>query len=306
MGVATAVIPRAFALLPRPIAARLARPYIAGDCVQDAVDIAAALDRQGISPTLDILGESVRDPERAHAYTTEYISALQSLVRAGLRPHVSVKPSALGSLVDWQLCQRNVRAIAEAASALGGLVCIDMEWSHQIDQTIDLYRALRTSGVGNVTMVIQARLHRSQRDLRDLATLHPHVRVCKGIYREPRAIAFEDPEAIRQNFVFCVETILRAGGYPAIATHDEALVFASLARLKDLDVDPDGYEFQMLLGVRSDLARMLVHDGHPVRLYIPYGSEWQAYTARRLKESPQIRQHVVKELLRSARRGDAT
>jgi proline dehydrogenase len=299
MAFANAVAARLFPFVPRPIARTLSARYIAGTTTDDAVRVARDLRSRGLQVTVDILGESVSSPAAAETYTNSYLDALASLDEAGMRPHVSVKPSALGSLIDWKLCRTHVQRIVEQAATHGGDVCIDMEWSHAIDGTIGLYRGLRSAGLDNVAMVTQARLHRTRGDLVQLAPLQPHVRVCKGIYPEPSRIAYTEAEAIRRNYVFCLDTLLASGGYAAIATHDEALVVAALERLAAHERSRETYEFQMLLGVRQDLGESLAAAGHTVRVYVPYGPDWHQYAARRFKESPQIVGYVVRALAQS-------
>lgn len=296
VGLADATAARLFPFVPRRVVRALSARYIAGPTAEDAVRVATRLRERGILVTLDVLGESVRSETEAFAYAADYLDALVALEEAGLRPHVSVKPSALGSLVDWSLCERYVAHIAEAAAARGGTVCLDMEWAHAIDGTLDLYRSLRDKQLESVTMVVQARLHRTRSDLVTLAPLVPHVRICKGIYPEPARIAYTDPEAIRCNYIFCLDTLLESGGYAAIATHDEALVVAALERLAHHRRRPDGYEFQMLLGVREDLAESLAAAGHRVRVYVPYGKDWHQYAVRRFRESPHVLGYVAREL----------
>jgi proline dehydrogenase len=173
-----------------------------------------------------------------------------------------------------------------------------MEWSHAIDDTLELYRGLRNAQLDNVTTVVQARLHRTRSDLVALAPLLPQVRICKGIYPEPAGVAYTDPEAIRRNYLFCLDTLLESGGYAAIATHDEAVIVSALERLAQHGRRPETYEFQMLLGVRQDLAESLAAAGHPVRVYVPYGEDWHKYAARRVRESPQIVGYVVRAQVR--------
>jgi proline dehydrogenase len=299
MAFVNAAAARLFPFVPRPIARPLAARYIAGTSTDDAVRVARDLRSRGLQASVDILGESVASREEAEAYTNSYLDALAALDDAGMRPHVSVKPSALGSLLDWELCKTHVQRIVEQAAVYGGDVCIDMEWSHSIDGTIGMYRELRAAGLDNVAMVTQARLHRTRSDLAQLGPLEPHVRVCKGIYPEPSRIAYTEPEAIRRNYVFCLDTLLASGGYAAIATHDEALVVAALERLAAHERGRDTYEFQMLLGVRQDLAESLAAAGHTVRIYVPFGPDWHQYAARRFKESPQIIGYVMRSLAQS-------
>jgi len=311
VALASAAAARLFPLVPRPVARSLSARYIAGVTVGDAVGVSTRLRTRGLLVTLDILGESVRSAAQASAYADDYLDALAALFQAGLNPHVSLKPSALGGVFDWRLCEQHVACIAQAAGSCGGLVCLDMEHSSTIDRTLALFQRLRARHLDNVTTVVQARLHRTQSDLVDLAPLRPRVRICKGVYPEPARIAYVDSEAIRRNYVYCLDTLLQSDGYAEIATHDEALIVASLERLSRHNRSPETYEFQMLLGVRQDLAETLVAAGHAVRVYVPYGEDWHRYAARRIRESPQLLGHVMRAqahraLMRLSRRSPAT
>jgi proline dehydrogenase len=292
VAVGNAAAARLFPLLPRRVARGLSARYIAGESITDAVAVGTRLAERRLIVTLDVLGESVRSEGDATRYADQYVEALAALDAAGLEPHVSLKPSALGSLVDWRVCEENVARIAAAANLHRGLVCLDMEWSETVKGTLELYRGLRERGIDNVSMVAQARLHRTRTDLAELAPLRPRVRLCKGIYPEPARIAYTEPEAIRRNYVFCLETVLEGGGHPEIATHDESLVVAGLERIAKYD--SPAHEFQMLLGVRQDLAESLAAAGHTVRIYVPYGQDWHHYARRRLRESPHIVGYVVR------------
>jgi proline dehydrogenase len=285
---------RLYQVTPPPLARRLSRRYIAGQTVKEAVDVASRLKAHGLLATVDILGEGVTTAAGASRFAQRYLETLAALREAELQVHVSVKPSALGSLLDWQLCEEHMAAIAEAAKLGEGFVCVDMEASDAVPGTLALYRRLRSRGLDNVGVVIQARLHRARNDIVDLAVVRPNVRVCKGIYVEPASIAYGDREAIRRNYVFCLDTLLRSRGFAAIATHDEALVVAALERLVAHNRGTDSYEFQMLLGVRDDLAESLASAGHPVRVYVPFGEESQQYASRRLRENPEFAAHVVR------------
>ena len=212
--------------------------------------------------------------------------------------NVSVKLTALGLLLDEARCLENMRALLRAASETNGFVRIDMEDAQCTDRTLAIYRSLRAEFAGRVGVVLQARLRRTLDDI-DAVTAEPaNFRLCKGIYLEPRAIAYTDAEIIRDNFALALERMFERRAYVGIATHDEKVVWEALRLIRRFGLAPSQYEFQMLLGVEEDLRRILLKAGHRVRVYVPYGEEWYAYSVRRLRESPQIAGHAFRALLR--------
>jgi proline dehydrogenase len=297
---ADSLLARLVPLAPRPIVAGIAARYIAGDDLASALAVATALHGRGARATLDILGEAVTDEREADVFADGYVEALDRLVGAGLEPHVSIKPTALGSELDWDACGRRVRRIMDAATAVGGTVNLDMEDATTTDGTIALYRELRAEGHDNLAIVLQARLHRTRADVAALAPLAPHVRLCKGIYRESPAIAYVDDADIRASWLECLDVLLDAGSYVAIATHADVLVRGALEALERRGRTPASYEFQTLLGVREELVARLVSEGRTVRVYVPYGPQWYDYAMRRMRESPQVAGHVARAVVSRA------
>ena len=214
----------------------------------------------------------------------------------GLDANISIKPTMLGLKIDEDLCADNVTAVVRRAAELGSFVRIDMEDHTCTDATLRLYRRIQGAHPTAVGVVLQSYLHRTTADVADLLPLSPNIRMCKGIYREPRAIAWEDFETIRANFIYNVDKLLSAGAYVGIATHDPHLVWAGMAAVDRLQVDRDRYEFQMLLGVAGTLRRKLVTKGHPLRVYVPFGELWYEYSIRRLRENPNIAGHIIRNL----------
>jgi proline dehydrogenase len=212
--------------------------------------------------------------------------------------NVSVKLTALGLLMDKARCLENVRALVRAAAETSGFVRIDMEDAQCTDPTLAIYRDLRAEFPGRVGVVLQARLRRTIDDIGALTARPANVRLCKGIYLEPRGIAYTDAEIIRDNFTLALERLLERNAYVGIATHDERLVWEALRLIRKFGLAPAQYEFQMLLGVEEELRRILLRAGHRLRVYVPYGEEWYAYSVRRLRESPQIAGHALRALLR--------
>jgi proline dehydrogenase len=287
--------------VPEPIVRRLGAPYVAGTTLDDALRTVAALRADGLEATLDILGEHVADRAAARAAADAYIVTLDALERNGLESHLSVKLSGLGYGLGLEVVGEGVERIVCRAEELGSFVRLDMEDSSMADDTLALYRRLRAAGHESVGVVLQARLWRTAADVEALAPLVPRVRLCKGIYLEPPAVGLQDREAIRRSFAALLRRLLRGGGHIALATHDEALVVDALDALAEAGADPERYEFQTLLGVRPDLARLLARD-HRVRVYIPFGVDSFAYAQRRLRENPQIAGYVARDVIRDTAR----
>jgi proline dehydrogenase len=271
---------RVLPAVPRPVVQLFSSRYIAGPTLADAVDTVRALNDEGKRATIDVLGEESAREDEAQAITQAYCDVFAAIEREELDGNASVKPTALGLDLSYDLCRENLEEILLAAH--GNFVRIDMEDSSTTSDTLRLYRELREGGFDNVGVVLQARLRRTLDDIRSLADLTPNVRICKGIYLEPASIAFTDYEAVRANFVCALDALRRIGAYIAIATHDEWLIGQALERVRGAG----HYEFQMLLGVREERASELVADGHPLRVYVPYGEQWYEYSLRRMQENP--------------------
>jgi len=219
------------------------------------------------------------------AIVRAYQDVFADIEHCGLDANVSVKVTALGLKLGYDICRDDLRVVVEDAASRGNFVRIDMEDSSTTDDTLRLYRELRESGHDNVGVVLQAMLRRTVADIQALADLKPSVRLCKGIYLEPGSIAFTDYEAVRANFVRCLEALLDAGCYVGVATHDEWLIGESLVRISRQGLEPLEYEFQMLLGVREQRRDQLVAEGHRLRVYVPFGEHWYSYSLRRLQEN---------------------
>ena len=283
--------------VPKRVVRTLSSRYIAGSELEDARQVVAELNADGKLATVDVLGEEVVDETEAAAIAAEYVAALDVFERYDLDANVSIKPTALGLTLGYDLCKKNVEAVIAAAEPTNRFVRIDMEDSSTTDETLRLFRELRDEGHGRVGPVLQASLKRTVADAATLAGAS--VRLCKGIYIEPESIQFRDDQAVRASFVRTLETLLDADCYAAIATHDEWLVDQSLRLLRERDLPHDRYEFQMLLGVRPELGDRLVADGHRLRIYVPYGRQWYEYSLRRLQENPKIAGYVAGAMGRS-------
>jgi len=284
--------------VPRSLVRRISAPYIAGPTLEDARSTVASLNAAGKRATIDVLGEEVHNAAESEAIADAYRDVLTAIAADGLDANISVKLTGLGLKVDLDLCRSLLEGLVREAGARGSFVRIDMEDASCVDDTLALYRALRGSGHDNVGIVLQAYLKRTLTDIAELRDLRPSVRLCKGIYIEPGAISFKDPDVIRRSFVSCLDTLLDEGARVAIATHDEQLIGESLVRVASLP--PDGYEFQMLLGVRESRADELIAAGHPLRVYVPFGQRWYEYSLRRLQENPQMAGVIAKATLARA------
>ena len=294
------VLSRSLPLVPRPLVRRIARRYIAGDRLAEAVKVVRALNGNGYMATLDVLGESVSSGDLVEHAVQEYLRALRAIRDERLDSNVSVKLTQMGLKLDPALCLSRMRSLCRAAAELGNFVRIDMEDSSCTGPTLDLYRTLRAEGVANVGVVLQAYMRRSHRDVRELPE-RSNVRLCKGIYVEPRAIAYQDRAVIRKNYARLLEEMLDRGFYVGIATHDEELVWEALQIVDRRAAGREAYEFQMLLGVDEQLRGLIHGEGHRLRVYVPYGDNWYAYSLRRLKENPRLAGYVALNLLRRKR-----
>jgi proline dehydrogenase len=294
-------IARTLPAIPKPIVRRLSDRYIAGSALADAIETVRTLNAAGKKATLDVLGEEVGTVEEAVVIRAEYEEAMEAIEREGLDANVSVKPTALGLKVDPELCADNVRALVLKAAERGRFLRMDMEDSTTTTATLDLYRRLRSEGHDNIGIVLQAMLRRTLDDVLGLAELAPNVRVCKGIYVEPAELAYQGDEAIRFNFVEAMSALWSNGAKVAVATHDDVLVAKALALIEERRLGLERYEFQLLLGVREELADELVRGGHTVRIYVPYGRKWYEYSLRRLQENPKVAGYVARDTLRRLR-----
>jgi proline dehydrogenase len=273
--------------VPRPIVRRIADRYIAGEEIDDAVATVVELNEDGMTATIDVLGEEIHNAEEAQEIVDAYHDTLDAIGEHGLDANVSVKPTAVGLKLGYDVGSANVEALVRHAAETGNFVRIDMEDSTTTDDTLRMYRELREAGLDNVGVVLQARLRRTLDDIAALDDLQPNVRICKGIYLEPDEIAYTDFEEIRESYVRSLEALVETASYVGIATHDEFLISEGKR------IASERYEFQMLLGVRASLGRELVQEGERLRIYVPFGRQWYEYSLRRLQENPRIAGYVA-------------
>jgi proline dehydrogenase len=281
---------RLLPVVPKPVVQLFSARYIAGPTLTDAVDTVRALNAERKLATVDVLGEEITREDDARAIARAYCDVFAAIEREQLDSNVSVKPTALGLDLSYDLCRENLELVLREAGS--NFVRIDMEDSSTTSETLRLYRELREGGFDNVGVVLQAYLRRTVDDIRGLADLRPNVRICKGIYVESPSIAFTDYDAVRANYVRALDALLESSAYVGIATHDEWLLGCALERVAGMT--PDAYEFQMLLGVREQRATSLVAAGHRLRVYVPFGEQWYQYSLRRLQENPAMAGTIAK------------
>ena len=298
VGLINRTIAAAMPLVPRPLVWRFSRRYIAGVDLEDAYRTVRDLNASGCSATIDVLGEDSTNPDEVKSAVDLYLKAIRDIHANSLRCGISVKLSELGLRFDVDGCREAIRTLIACAADHDRFVRIDMEDSSVTSVTLDIYREMRRE-FDNVGIVIQSCLRRSAQDVAELLEEGPtDVRLCKGIYIEPEDIAYVDADEIRGSFNNLLEQLIKGGAQRvAIATHDPLLVDHAETVIDEQDVDEECYEFQMLLGVAGNLRRELVASGHPLRVYVPFGDRWYAYSMRRLRENPNIAGHVVSNLL---------
>lgn len=286
----------AIQVLPRSVVKMFAGRYIAGDKLSDAVSTVKALNARNMMATMDVLGEAIKDRNEAVNCKDENIAALEAMSASGLDCNLSIKLTMLGLNIDFDFCLGITEEIAAKARSLNRFVRIDMEDSSVTEQTIRIFEECRKK-FDNVGIVIQAYLKRSHDDIIRLTEQKANFRICKGIYVEPESIAYKDDQEIRENFLKLLRTALDRGAYCGIATHDDWIVSESRKLVKELGLEKDKYEFQMLLGVRENLRDRLVKEGYRTRIYVPFGVRWYEYSIRRFKENPNLAGQVVKSIL---------
>lgn len=285
------------------LARRFASRFVAGETISTALDAARELQQRGIAVSLDLLGESVHQPSEADAAADQYIDILRGMRDARLEVNASLKLTQMGLDIDADQCERNVRRILDLARESGAFVRLDMESSAYTQRTLDFFeQRLVKDYTANNGVVIQACLRRSAQDIPHLIQLGARVRLCKGAYLEPADVAFPDKRDVDAQYVRLMELLLREGNYPAIATHDEAIIAHARKFVAAERIPADRFEFQMLYGVRRDLQEALVRDGFRMRVYVPFGTQWYPYLMRRLAERPAniafILGNVMKESFR--------
>lgn len=284
-------------VFPRSFVALFSRRYIAGERLEDAVEVSRQLNAQGFWTTMDVLGENITNLEEARKAKEACLQVYDAIAESGIQSNLSLKLTQMGLKVDKSACIENVQEIVERAKKYDNFLRIDMEDSSCTDDTIDICLRMRKI-YPKVGTVIQAYLRRSENDVKELARQGVNLRICKGIYDEPESVAFKNREEIRENYKRLVNIMMDHKAYVAIATHDKVLIDHAYGEIARRKLTPDQYEFQMLLGVGENLRSQIVADGHHLRVYVPFGEHWYPYSMRRMKENPDLAGYIVKNLFR--------
>lgn len=274
-----------------------ARRFIAGESVAEAIEAAGRIQAAGLSVTLDYLGEAVATVGEADTATRAYLSVIDEIAAASVERNISLKLTQLGLTIDRATSVDNLRRILDAAAARQFFVRIDMEDSPYTAVTLDIFETMWQQGYRNAGVVLQSCLRRSDGDAARMNALGARVRLVKGAYKEPKDVAYQSKADVDAAFVRIMQRLLAEGTYPAIATHDPAMIAATRAFAAERGIDRERYEFQMLYGIRRDLQTALARDGFRVRVYVPFGREWFPYFMRRLGERPANLGFVIRAVL---------
>ena len=288
--------------MPKSIVRPFAKRYVAGKLPDDAFSLTRQLNGIGAVGTIDLLGEFNEQPEKARQTVDMYKHVLDKIDELKLGTNISIKPTAFGALVNMDFCTDNLTEVVKYAFDKGIFVRIDMENHPYTDYTIDLYLELNRKMAGSCGTVLQACMKRTLDDIARIATeTTPNIRLCKGIYKEPEDVAYLNRKKVQDNYLEALDLLFSKGAYVGIATHDDVLVNGAYDLIKKHGLTKDQYEFQMLLGVRSELRKRLLADGHKLRIYTPFGEDWLPYSLRRLKENPAIVGSAIKGFLTGGR-----
>ncbi len=281
-----------------PFASAAARRFVAGETIPEAMHAAHELNARGLTVTMDYLGESVRDRAQATAAADTYLEIIDAIDDHAIDGNVSLKLTQMGQDIDEEFLRSNVGRVLDKAASLDMFVRFDMESSDYTQRTLDFFERVWDEGYMNSGIVLQSMLRRTEADIRRANGLGARVRLCKGAYMEPEKVAFRDRADVDANFVRCTKLLLDEGNHPGIATHDEAMIRATIDHARASDIPPERFEFQMLYGIRRDLQEQLVRDGWRVRTYVGFGRAWYPYFMRRLAERPANVMFIAKQLFR--------
>jgi proline dehydrogenase len=287
--------------LPKKLIWIFSQRYIAGETIEEGLKVSRELNKQGIEVSIDLLGEFITTAEQAEENRKKYIEIIERFTAEGIAGNFSVKPTMFGLLIDEDVCYKNIEAVVQKASEKSSFIRIDMEDYQCVDREIEMYKRLRAKFPGTVGLVMQAYLRRTKNDLQTMSKFPSNgaplnFRLCKGIYIEPEQIAYKERQEIRAHYLDDLNFILDNGMFAGIATHDKYLVENALRLIKEKNIDPSKYEFQMLYGVTPELRTSIVKQGCRMRVYVPFGKDWFGYSTRRLKENPKIASHIIKAL----------
>lgn len=295
------LLANALPYMPKKLIWIFSKRYIAGETIEDGLKASRGLNSQGIEVTVDLLGEFISTIEQAEENRDKYINIIERFTSEGIVGNFSAKPTMFGLLIDPQICFNNMEAVVQKAAEKGTFIRIDMEDSQCVDQELEMYRRLKHKYPGTVGLVIQAYLRRTRNDLINMSNYPPNgaplnFRLCKGIYVEPKHIAYKEHQEIRDHYLDDLNYMLDHGMYVGIATHDKYLIDNAYKLIKEKGIAKSKYEFQMLYGVTPELRTSIVKQGHKMRVYVPFGKDWFGYSTRRLKENPRMASHIVKAL----------
>jgi len=295
------ILANALPYMPKKLIWIFSRRYIAGETIEDGLSACRQLNRQGIEVTVDLLGEFISTPEQAEDNKNKYIAIIERFTSEGIIGNFSVKPTSFGLLIDKDLCYSNIEAVILKAVEKKTFIRIDMEDSQCVDDELEIYRRLQQKYPATVGIVIQAYMRRTMNDLVNLDHSSSNgtplnFRLCKGIYIEPKQIAYKEFDEVREHYLDDLKYMLDHKMYVGIATHDKYLVEKAMDITKEKNIDKASYEFQMLYGVTPELRSSIVKQGYKMRVYVPFGKDWFGYSTRRLKENPKMAAHIVKAL----------
>lgn len=287
--------------MPKNVVWIFSKRYIAGKTIQDAIEVSRKLNKEGAMVTIDLLGEFITELSQAEKNKEIYLDIIETIEKSGIDGNYSLKPTMFGLLLDKDIAYQNIREIVAMAAKHDNFVRVDMEDSQCVDLEIELFRKLKAEFPKNVGLVLQAYLKRTKNDITDMLNLHNEIvpvnyRLCKGIYVESEKIAYKKYNEINEHYLEDLEYMFQKGIYPGIATHDKALVDGSYKLIEKYKVQKSRYEFQMLYGVTPQLRKSIIDKGHRIRIYVPFGEQWFAYSTRRLKENPAMAMDIIKAL----------
>lgn len=288
-------------VVPKAVVGKIASRYIAGVKLSDAVRVTKSLNSRGAVVTIDLLGEFSGSLKHAEEATETYLMILDIIDKEKIDANISVKPTHMGLKIGYDFCKEQITTIVAYADRLNNFVRIDMEDHTCTDDTLKLYYELHNK-YRNVGIVLQAYLYRTIKDIQPLMKMKANIRLCKGIYIEPRSISYKSRINIINNYALLLQELLKARCYVGIATHCEEVIWHARRIIYELGLNQDEYEFQMLLGVEEELRQILIDEGHKLRVYVPFGEEWYPYCIRRMKENPQLAGHVMRDFLGISRR----
>ncbi len=287
--------------MPKKLIWVFSKRYIAGETMEEGLLASKLLNEQNIEVTIDLLGEFIQTLEEAEKNKDHYFQIIERFTREGVKGNFSIKPSMFGLLIDKDVCYRHIHDIVEFAAKKDTFIRIDMEDSQCVDMELEIFRKLRVKFPKNVGLVLQAYLRRTFSDLEALNDLNSEsepisFRLCKGIYIEPETIAFKDYQEVRDHYLEDLGFMLRNKMFVGIATHDKYLIEQAYLLIEKYGVAKNRYEFQMLYGVTPELRQSVLDNGHPMRVYVPFGKHWFNYSTRRLKENPKMANHIIKAI----------